>query len=584
MQDPQRMGKMDEIYEGWESYFAGRISRRQFLILALRAGGVAAIHALLAACGASPAATPTPRPSSGTPTAVLKPSETATLAPALEPRVLIYAGGQDIPTVDPSDRTDYSIGAVTRQLYDRLFRFEGGWPQPVESGLCVRFEGSEDAREWVFYLTDKAKFHDGTPVTAEAVKFSYERTLRMQKQRANVLLPYLDEKGSIQVIDPYTVRMVLKTPYADFPRLLAYQEQGIMNPKVVQDKGDEWLMTHDAGSGPFTIKSWNPGTAYEFEAIPDYWQGWPGEGRLAGFIWRIIRESATRRVALQAGEVDVSDVISVDDLEILQKDPRIVVHENYGLLAGYIKLNNQKDPTSNPDFRKFLAYAFDYQALVDVLKGHARLMVGPIPEGVPGHDPNVQPLYRHDPQKAREHLAQTPWKDGGIELDYVYVTGLDFEEQIGLILQDQLRQFNIKVNLIPKVWPDMVASCAKPDTGPNMIMIFVQSAPLPDLWFAEQWYSPNWDRPTGGSFQTCDFYKNPEVDQLIEKVRVTLNESERLAIIRELQRIIMEEIPGIPLYVMPNILAMRKRVQGYVYFGDISVDFWRLWIDPSKEA
>lgn len=571
MSEPSSSEDQQALQKQWEPllklYKQGKISRRQFVKLGLAVGGAAALTA------------------AGTSSIVQK-----VLAQGLEPQVLIYAADQDIPTIDPSDRTDYSIGAVSRQIYDRLFRFEGGWPAPVEPGLASKWEASPDAREWIFHLTDQAKFHDGTLVTAEAVKFSYERTLRMKKQRSNVLQPYLDETGSVEVMDDHTVRMTLKTPFGDFPRLLAFQEQGIVNPKQVRDherggdEGAEWLRTHEAGSGPFTLKSWRPEiSTYEFEAVPDYWQGWPGEGHLAGFVWRVIGEPTSRRLALLSGEADIADVISVDDLAILKNDPRITTQSNAGLLAGYVKLNNTKPPTSDPNFRRFLAYAFDYQAIEDFLLGTAPLMVGPIPQGVDGHDPEVQPLYRHDLNKAREYLDKTPWKDGGVEVDYVYVTGLDFEEQVGLILLDQLRRFNIKVNLVPKIWPDMVASCAFPETGPHMINIFVQSAPIPDLWFVEQFYSPNWDRETGGSFQTCEFYKSPTVNTLIEKLLVTTDTEARLRIIRGLQQLVMEDVPSMPLFVISNNLGFRKRVQGYEYFGDISVDFWRLWIDDSKE-
>lgn len=574
--------KVEHINELLAQYQQGKLSRREFLRLSIGVGGVTAVQAILAACApGAPAPAGPPAAEAPTPTAALRPAK-----PSLEPQLLIYAGGQDIPTIDPSDRTDYSIGAASRELYDRLFRFEGGWPQPIEPCICESYAGSDDAREWVFNLTDKAIFHNGDPVTAEAVKFSYARTLRFQKQRSSLISSLLDE-DSIEVVDEHTVQMVLKSPFGGFPRLLAFQEQPIMNPKQVLDhekdgdEGAEWLVDHEAGSGPFTIREWEPGNRYSFEAVPDYWQGWPGESRLSGFVWRIIRETADRRIALLAEEIDATDTISTDDIEIINDTPGFHVEENFGALAGYVKMNNQEEPTSDVNFRKFVAHAMDYDALVDVLGGHAQLLVGPMPQGIAYHDPDLQPVYRHDLEKAKEYLDKTPWKDGGIELDYVYVTGLDFEEQLGLILLEQLGKFNIKVNMVAKVWPDMVAACGQTDTGPDMINVFVNSGPIPDNWFFDQWYSPSWDRETGGSFQTCDFYKNSDFDALVEEVRQTVDEAERERMIKELQQIVMEDIPGLPVYVIPNILGFRDRVKGYQYFGSISMNFWPLWIDDT---
>ncbi|TME34062.1 MAG: hypothetical protein E6I75_14345 [Chloroflexi bacterium] len=103
-----------------------------------------------------------------------------------------------------------------------------------------------------------------------------------------------------------------------------------------------------------------------------------------------------------------------------------------------------------------------------------------------------------------------------------------------------------------------------------------------DQWFFYQWYSPNWDRQTGGDFNTCSFTKDPNFNGLVEKVRATTDETEKKNLYRDLQTMIHNQVPDIPIYVQPNILGFANRVQGYKYFGAISVDFWRLWLDDSK--
>ena len=96
------------------------------------------------------------------------------------------------------------------------------------------------------------------------------------------------------------------------------------------------------------------------------------------------------------------------------------------------------------------------------------------------------------------------------------------------------------------------------------------------------WYSPNWDRSTGGDFNTCSFTKADNFNGLVEKVRATTDETEKTNLYKELQSMIHDQVPDIPIYVQPNILGLSNRVQGYKYFGQISVDFWRLWLDDSK--
>ena len=566
-----------------------KIARRRFL--QLLGGGVGA--ALVARCAPTPQPTPTPTtppeatatPVPPTPTPV---PPTPTPVPAVEPQVLIYAGGQDIPTLDPRDRGDYTINCMMRALYDSLW-WQEGWPPRLTPNLCTHYEVSDDVREWIFHLDERAVFHDGTPVTAEAVEWTLKGILSFQRPRAAALLPVMNE-DSIEVVDSHTLRIVLTTPFADLPWLLGYGGANfIANPEVVMahdvggDLGEGWLLEHEAGSGPFKIKRWEPGTVYEIEAVPDYWRGWPGEGRLDGVIWRIIRDSAERRMALIAGEIDIADTIPVDDLPLIDANPGTHTEVHPGFLTGYIKMNNQVEPFSDLNFRKFMAYAFDYEGLVTTQGGPelCPLITGPLPDGVPGHDPNVQPIYRQDLEEARRYLDMTPWADGGLEIDFVYVTGLPFEEAMGTMLAEPLAQFGITVNMVPMVWPDMVAMSTHLETGADTIAVFDDIGPVATQWFRYQYYSGFWDKPEGGSFQSACFHKNLEFDALLEQAEGTPDEEARMELVRDMQRMIMEDIPAIMTYTMPNMLGFSDRVKGYEYTGYIALDFWPLWIEEA---
>ena len=563
-----RKKTFDPTHKLVSDFQAGRLSRRQFL------AGLGALtgSALLSSVPA-----------------IAAPSVRSALRAKRqpEPQILIYGGSQDIATIDPSDRIDYSINAIMRQLYDRLFRFEGGWPQPVEPGLAQTWSASDDASVWTFTITDQAKFHDGSPLTADDVVYSYQRTLRAQKQRSSLLAGFLDESG-ITATDSKTVVMTLKTPYGRFDRLLAFLEQPIVSMAIAKanevdgDDGAAYLIDHEAGSGPFKIKDWQIGSRYELEAVEDYWQGWPGESHLSGIVWVKTEDVGTRKTGLLSGDFDMADTISVSDIAEINASGSAVATVDFGLLGGYLKYNTQSGPTADVNFRKFLSYSFDRQAFSDSQQGYVELMTGPLPEGVPGYDPNLEPQYTYDPAKAKEYLDMTEYKDGGFSLDFVYVSGLDFEEAGGLILLGELQKYNITLNMVPKNWPDIVGACTAPETGPAIGFIFDQFPPLADTWLIEKYSSKSWDRPTGGSFQACSFYKNADVDAQLEQLRVTTDPATIEQLIAEVQQQIAEDAPDLPLYVSPNVVGFNNRVKGFVYFGDISVDFWRLWIDDSQ--
>ena len=127
----------------------------------------------------------------------------------------------------------------------------------------------------------------------------------------------------------------------------------------------------------------------------------------------------------------------------------------------------------------------------------------------------------------------------------------------------------------------IVGACTAPATGPAIAFIFDQFPPLPDTWLIEKYSSKSWDRPTGGSFQACSFYKNSEVDGLLDQLRTTTDADANAKLVADIQSKISADAPDMPLYVGPNITAFNKKVKGFSYYGDIAVDFWRLWIDES---
>ncbi len=374
------------------------------------------------------------------------------------------------------------------------------------------------------------------------------------------------------------------------PHYLEQKAASMRAAAIARPSSGDWHETVEAtctaddasGVRKLRIRDWQIGSRYELEAVEDYWQGWHGESHLSGVVWVKTEDVGTRKTGLLSGDFDMIDTVSVNDVEEINANADTVAEINFGLLAGYFKYNTQQGPTADPNFRKFLNYSFDRQAFSDSQQGYVALMTGPLPEGVPGYDPELDPQYSYDPELARQHLDMTEYSAGGISIDFVYVSGLDFEEAAGLILLSELQKYNITVNMVPKNWPDIVGDCTTPESGPAIGFIFDQFPPLPDSWLIEKYASAGWDRPTGGSFTACSFYKNEEVDAKLEELRITTDPDAIAALVDEIQTQISDDAPDLPLYVSPNIVAYNTRVKGYLYYGDISVDFWRLWIDDSE--
>ncbi|OGK98711.1 MAG: peptide ABC transporter substrate-binding protein [Candidatus Rokubacteria bacterium RIFCSPHIGHO2_12_FULL_73_22] len=476
-------------------------------------------------------------------------------------KILVFAGRQEVPTIDPSVKYDWSIRMAQQSLYDALVKYVGNPPEIV-SWLAERWESSPDARTWTFHLVKTAKFHNGDPVTAEAVRFSFARTLRLNQGPAWMLSDFLKEDG-IAVLDAHTIRFQLTKPYAPFLSFLPWWY--VMNPKQVLaheeggDAGRKWLTTNEAGSGPFRIKRWQQGVLYELEAVDDYWKGWPSRDHIGGVVYKIVRESGAQRAALLRGEADIVEGLSPDDYDQVGKMPGIVVPTFPGMTTFGLKMNTQRGVTKDPNLRKAIAYAFDYDALIKIYNGNAVLQTSPFPNATRGHI-DVPGFPRQDLAKARAFLARSAYPQGGVEIEYVYVQGLEEERKIGLVLIDNLQKLGIKVKMVPLIWPNMVARGAKLETAPDLMAVFTTPVSTDPDAVAYQYHKSSWGKYYGSSH-----YANDGVWALIDKARTLGRWEDRAPLYAEIQKRITADAPELFGMLANRRWGMRDYVKGFAF-------------------
>ena len=476
-------------------------------------------------------------------------------------KILVFAGRQEVPTIDPSVKYDWSIRMMQQALYDALVKYVGNPPEIVP-WLAERWDVSPDARTWTFHLVKNARFHNGDPVTAEAVRWSFARTLKLNQGPAWMLSDFLKEDG-IKVVNEHTIQFTLTQPYAPFLSFAPWWY--VMNPKQVLaneqsgDLGQKWLTDNAAGSGPFKIKRWQQGVLYELEAVDGYWKGWPSKDRVAGVIYKLVRESAAQRAALLRGEADIVEGLSADDYDQVAKTPGIAVPNFPGMTTFGIKMNTQKAPTSDINLRKAVAHAFDYDALIKIYNGNAVLQTSPFPNATRGHVA-VPAIARQDLGKAKEFLGKSAYPNGGIELEYVYVQALEEERKMGLVLIDNLGKLNIKVKMVPLTWPNMVARGAKVESSPDLMAVFATPVSTDPDAVAYQYHKNSWGKYYGSSF-----YQNADVWGTIERARTTAKWEERAPLYADLQRKITADQPEIFGMLANRRWGMRDYVKGFQF-------------------
>jgi peptide/nickel transport system substrate-binding protein len=478
-------------------------------------------------------------------------------------KVLVMASNQDMPNIDPAV-TPMSIwtAAALIALYDPLFMFRGDQMVPH---LAASATPSRDATEWTLKLVPNARFQDGAPVNAEAVKYSFDRVLRIKKGPAWMWLPIMNE-ASVTVVDDHTLRIKLTQPFGLFDKTLP--NLLVVNPKVVKasDRGDDgqaWMVGHSAGSGPFRMneENWRHGSQYEFVADPGYWKGWPREGRLDGFIWKIVRESSAQKLALIKGEVHGAQNILPDDLAELRRAPGLRVEQYPGVSPHRVVFHHLHPSKYLGDInvRKALAHAYDYSAVPKIYAGHAEASRGPVSPALPGFAAGLR-LYDHDLAKAKSFLAKSPWPGGGFELDYVYPAGFDTAKNLGAILQAGASKLNISVKLTPMVWANVISMRTRSETMLQSISLWLH--PLygdADAFLYPQWHSDNWGR---GNYS---FYRNPKVDDLIVRARTTVDPKVRADLQAQAQQLIADDCVDIFTAVEKATYVWRAGVKGYVH-------------------
>lgn len=463
-----------------------------------------------------------------------------------ENNVFIFGSGQDMATLDPHIGYDASISWALRATYDSLLRFEGD-PMEVVPLLASEVTGSDDGSVWTISLDPAATFQDGSKVTAEHVKWNFERLLAKNMGSAWMFTPIMTA-DSVAVVDEQTLEVTLTVPFAAFDLILPYVFIG--NPTIIMenetdgDMGEAWLLSNTAGGGPYTMSRYEPGSLYQFDRNPDYWFTVPSNPNpVDTFVWRIIRESSTKRLAMEAGEIQYGDVFTVEDIEALRGDERFLVNDAGAYMTCAIKLNNQTGPTADLNVRKALTALFDIEAALGAVDNRGVALVGPIPSSMADWIAPDLAAIPFDVEAARGFLAESAYPDG-FDMEYVYVTGLAMEEAFGLILLERAAELGINITITPLVWPDMVARASSPETMPAAMAIYTSASYIdPDavLW-------PQYHSSQAGSWAAASWYQNPDFDALIEQGRTLVDTEARKEIYNQAQQILVDDAVDIWIY------------------------------------
>jgi len=476
-------------------------------------------------------------------------------AQAFDSTTFIFATNEEIDTLDPAVTYANTSFREIYVLYDRLVTYEGASIEPKPM-LATHWDISEDGLTYTFYLRKDVKFHDETPVTAEAVQYSFVRAIEIGKGPTGLYTGIIDT-DSCEVVDDYTFRLHLLQKFPPLIPLLGMTMGAVVNPSVADhavdgDHGEAWLTENDAGSGPFILESWERGQEMVLAANKDYWGGAP---ILDKVVIRIVPEPSTLRMLMETGEIDMAEGISIDAVAGLQVTAGVTVDIVDGMFIHYLNLNTKKGPFQDRKLRQAVAYAVDYDAIIEgVSLGLAIQLRSPIPKPMLGFDENL-PEYRHDPVEAKRLLAEAG-KAGGFEVDFL-IAPFDTYQRISTSVQNDLRKIGITANIQQFAWPTYMQ---KLFDGEFDISVMGWS---PDYADPDQNMWTHLHSTNAGPGWNLAHYQNPEVDYWMFQTRQTTDPQKRAQYFVMAQALAISDSPYIWLQQRNFLPIYRSWVKGY---------------------
>ena len=487
----------------------------------------------------------------------------------------------------PNSMDIHGVGANFRtygaswNLYDRLLSHgtktlpDGtrSYDHAVLKGeLAESWQVAPDGMSVTFRLRRDARFHDGTPVTARDVKWSFDRAVSVGgfptfQMKAGAL----EKPEQFVVVDDQTFRVnFLRKDKWTLPDL-AVPVPVVINSALARKNATEkdpwameWLRNNDGGGGAYRLESWKPGQETVYARFDD-WKSGPLP-KIRRVIVREVPSAGNRRALIERGDADVSVDFPPKDVAEMARSGKLTVAstpvENAMI---YLGMNAKNPPFSNVKVRQAVAQSVPREKIFEAtLFGRGTLLTVPIATNTAGHDPSLNP-YKTDLDRAKVQLAEAGYPTG-------FETTLSFDlgnatiyEPTAVLLQEALAVIGIKVTLNkipPATWRGALAK----KELPLFINQFGGWLNYPEYFFLWTYHGQN-------SLFNTSSYQNPEMDKLIEAAHRESDPKKYAETVRAFTRIALAEVPKVPLMQPSLDVAMQKNVTGYQYWFHRQLDF-----------
>ncbi len=503
---------------------------------------------------------------------------------------LIYNSYGEPETLDPALSTGVPEATLEMVCFEGLVRLDdNNLPVP---GIAERWDASEDLMVYTFYLRKDAKWQDGKPVTAKDFEYSWKRVLNPETASQYAYMLYYikngeayntDETGKfdpntvgVKALDDYTLEVTLEAPTPYFLQVAAFQTLYPVRKDIVEANPDSWATKPETyiGNGPFKMVGWDHNSQITFVKNENYWD--KENVKLDKLIVTLVDNNQTAVTMFNTGHIDLLDSPPSENIDGLKAAGKYFVQP--GVSSYYYICNVAEPGVDNPLVRRALAMAINRKIIVEeVTKG------GQIPamSFVPGELIDAEPgtTFRevggdffkdYDVEGAKKLLAEAGYPNGkGLPtFEILYNTESVGHQNIALAIQSWWAAIGVKSQLVGQEWG-----------------VYLQTRDEMNYQISRAGWGADYLDPmtfmdlhvTGGGNNDAG-YSNPNYDAFIKIAKMTDDQKIRMFAMHEAERILMEDMPIIPIYFYTDSWAAQPYVEGIIYNPFGSRDFKFAWI------
>jgi peptide/nickel transport system substrate-binding protein len=466
-------------------------------------------------------------------------------------------------TLDPIVGTLAVESDMYALLFSGLTRYDdrGNQIPDLAERVPTRANGgiSADGKTITYHLVRNARWHDGVPVTSDDVKFTFDALMNPKNNVVN-REPY-DEMARVETPDPYTVRIVLKRPWAPAIDGFSNRVDGSIVPahllRKLADVNHADFNTMAIGSGPYKLVAWHHGSDMVFAADPAYFRGTP---KIPHIIVRFLQNDNTMLISLRTHDVDVGDTLNISTFANLRDAPGLVPVSNAKSFWEHLTFNTAHPPLDDRRVRLALCYGLDvHEIFTNVFHGLGALAPGSINPRTSWYDQHVG-YYPFDPKRAATLLEAAGWKMGSdgirvrdgqrLALTFISTAANLTRAQTMVILQQRWKAIGVDVAV--KTFPAATMFALAANGGPLYggkfdvaLSALIQQTPDPNQ------LNVNTDDAIPPNGNNTSFYHNAELTHLENAAAQTFDVAARKRMYDRIQEIVEREVPYYTLNWLP---------------------------------